>query len=91
MMQYMAMEEIVIRNKNGEIRKVKDFRKRVKYDPKFILIDKLRDSEVMRVDTLAFRVYNDPLNVGAIIDVNVTDVFSLVSGNRVDYVNPSKV
>jgi hypothetical protein len=83
MIQYLAGEMTTIVNKDGDIRKIRMNRKRIKYDPKTVLVYNLQDTEVMRVDLLAQRLGTAFLKIGDIIDVNDVDVFSMVAMNTV--------
>lgn len=89
MRQYLEMSDIVITNKNGELRKVRDFRKRIKYDKKYQLIEYVQDAEILRADSLSLRLYYDPLAIGMIIDVNDSDILSFATGDPVYFVSPS--
>jgi hypothetical protein len=82
------MLEIQIRNKDGELRKVNDFRRRTRIAPGFLLIGKVLQEELLRLDLLANRIYSDPYAVGTLIDSNDKDLFSLEVNEDINYLNP---
>lgn len=88
MIQYMCMNTEIILNKNGEVRKVHDFRKRVRYDKNYLLIDQALESELLRTDLMSMRLYGSPLQYGMLIDSNDKDVLSFSTGETIQYVNP---
>lgn len=91
MIQYLSMLPTVIHNSAGEIRKVIDFRKRIRYDLQNVLIATIQDNEYLRLDVLADRLYQNLYQVGPVIDVNDTDFFSFSATNTIQYANPGIV
>lgn len=94
MIQYYMMkaaDPTIIKDKSGNILKVHDFRKRVKYNKADVVINKMKEGELLRVDLLSIRLYGSRLNIANIIDVNDEDVFSFNTNDPVNYVNPSEV
>ena len=85
MEQYLGAPIIVIKNKDGEIRKVIDFRKRLKYDKNNIFIGKVLAGEELRVDIMAGRLINQTILVDSLIDVNEIDLFSLNAMDTIYY------
>lgn len=85
MIQYLIGNPEVIYTKTGELRKVRDFRKRVRYSNDETFIATLYESEELRTDRLSERLLGDAFLVGDIIDVNETDVLSLVAMDTVYY------
>ena len=91
MIQYMSMTPYVILNKDGERRKVDDFRKRVKYDAEDILITNMTDEDFLRIDVFCNRMYGNAYNIGPVIDVNPVDYFSKDTPDELLFVNPNVI
>ena len=91
MIQYMNMIPEAIRNKDGELRKVIDFRKTQRYDDDQILVTMLTDDDFLRIDKFANRMYGNLFNIGPVIDVNDEDYFSFAPGENIRFVNPNLV
>jgi hypothetical protein len=82
------MLEQQVLSKDGQVRKINDFRKRINYDKSLLLKDKVQEGDIIRVDLAALRLYGSPLDYGFIIDSNDSDVFSFDVGDELRYVNP---
>ena len=91
MIQYYLMDEISIKNSSNEVIKVKDFRKRLKYDLKNVFITKPVQDELIRPDVLSSRIYSDPYKVNGIIDVNDKDIFSFQLTDEIRFVTPERL
>lgn len=87
MVQWMAGEEVIIKNNVGEIRKIKLWRKRIKYEKTSIYVDKILEGEEIRIDTVGERLISSTINLSGIIDTNEIDVFSLNPGDTINYYN----
>jgi len=86
MLQYIEMEEdIIISKKDGRSIKVKDFRKRRKFDLDIIYKDILGDMEINRLDKVSKRLLGDELLSEDIVDVNDKDVFSINKQEEIRY------
>lgn len=91
MLQYLAGEVIVIRGKENNILKVKDFRKRNRYPLDVTYIDKVLADEILRIDKTSARLLGSLYKIGQIIDVNEKDVFSFQESESIKYYNSSMV
>ena len=85
MVDYMSFLPIVIRNKDGEIRKIHEFRKRVKYALNTIYLEKVKYGEELRVDLMANRLYKNIFMLDKLIDVNDIDLLSKTVGDELRF------
>lgn len=85
MIQYMSTLPIIIKNKSGEIRKVVENRKRVKYKLESIFLDKVMYDEPLRLDLMAQRIYTNIFYIEYLIDVNDTDLLSKNIGEELRF------
>ena len=85
MVQWLVSDIINIKNKNGEIRKIKFWRNRLKYDKNQTYIGTVLANEELRIDTLAERLISEKFNLGKIIDVNDVDVLSFKQDDKINY------
>jgi hypothetical protein len=85
MVQWMAGDTITYITKNGEIRKVKDFRKRIRYSLNSVFVGTVSAGEEMRVDRMCERLIGSTLMINQLIDVNDTDVLSLAEGDVIHF------
>jgi hypothetical protein len=90
MLQYLSSETYTILNKDGEIRKVNDFRKRVKYASNEKFVSKLLPEEVLRIDKVSERLRGHPFDIGFIIDANDVDFFSINENETINYVSSDR-
>lgn len=85
MVQWMAGVEITYRTINGEVRKIKDWRKRMKYSEDTIFLSEVKAGEELRVDTMCQRLLSSILAIDKLIDVNDTDLLSANESDELRY------
>lgn len=85
MIQYMSTLPIIIRTKTGEIRKINEPRKRVRYSLDSIFLDKVMYNEKLRLDLMSNRVYNNIFFIEYLIDVNDVDLLSKNIGDELRF------
>jgi hypothetical protein len=91
MTKYYTMEEEVIYNKDGELRKVIDFRKRTRYTDEDRLTRAVLPDEILRLDLIAKRVFNNEFDIEHLVDANDTDLLSISQNDQMFFPNPTLV
>ena len=86
MIKYLLTVPETIKSKSdNRLIKIKDFRKRDRYSANIIKTTMISEEELLRIDLISDRLYGNSLQIDKIIDVNDIDLFSLSSGDKVNY------
>lgn len=85
MIQYLSTLPIIIKNKDGAIRKVIDFRRRKKYNLESIYLEQVEGGEELRLDLIAQRIYKNIFYIEYLIDVNDIDLLSKNTGDELRF------
>lgn len=83
--------EAIRSKKDNRVIKVKDFRKRTKFDDRFKLLMKVKEEEILRLDRLSVRLFGNEHLIGTLVDTNEKDVLSLEIGESVAFISANIV